>query len=408
MDQLKELRIDRSEKATGGSGGGSRWPWILVFLLLLAGAAWWFLLRGETTPEVQVASVRQVSPAAAMARSSVLDASGYVTARLQATVSSKVTGKILEVWVEEGLVVEEGQLLARLDDATARRQLALSEAQLSSAKSSVAETEVRLAEAELNLERTQRLVEGEVASQADLDAALAARDALAARLVSSREEVEVAGRVVELRRQELSDTEIRAPFSGVAVTKNAQPGEMISPVSAGGGFTRTGVCTLVDMNSLEIEVDVNESYIGRVKPGQKVTATLDAYPDWQIPASVITTVPTADRQKATVRVRIAFDQLDPRILPDMGVKVSFLEEGAVATVDDEAPPKLFIPSGAVREDGEQAVVFVLQGEVVERRAIQVQGESGDEVEVLSGLRAGEKVVLGEITLKDGDRVRIES
>jgi RND family efflux transporter MFP subunit len=404
MDRLKELRIDRQEKAPQPSGG-SRWP--LVLLLLLVGAAiFWFFGRRQGVPEVRLATVRSVSASAALAESSVLDASGYVTARLQATVSSKVTGKIVEVLVEEGMEVEEGQLLARLDDSIVKRQLALAVAQEKAAASTLAEIEVRLRKAELDRERSERLVEAKVATQAQLDSDIAERDALEARLASAREDLLVAGEAVELRRQELRDTEIRAPFSGVAVSKNAQPGEMISPISAGGGFTRTGVCTLVDMSSLEIVVDVNEAYIGRVRSDMPVTATLDAYPSWHIPASVITTVPTADRQKATVEVRIAFDALDPRILPDMGVKVSFLEEEPEVAESGEEQAKILVPASAVSREGENAVVFVLDGDTVERRAVKVEGE-GDELEVLAGLQDGERVVVsGHESLADGDEVRV--
>jgi RND family efflux transporter MFP subunit len=230
-------------------------------------------------------------------------------------------------------------------------------------------------------------------------------DALAARLERERVEVAVAERQLAIRRQELDDTVIRAPFAGVVVTKDAQPGEMISPVSAGGGFTRTGICTIVDMSSLEIEVDVNEAYINRVRSGQEVQATLDAYPDWRIDARVITPVPTADRQKATVKVRIAFGELDPRILPDMGVKVSFLAEEDTAEGGAAAAPTALVPEDAVRADGEQSVAFVFADERVERRAIRLGGRRGDRVEVVAGLSAGERVVVeGPPGLADGDRV----
>ncbi len=398
MDRLKELRIDRSEDTR--RGGGLALGILALLLLLAAGGGWWWVHRAAAA-EVTTAKVERI---AGRAEATVLDASGYVTARLKATVSSKITGKIVEVLVEEGMEIAEGQLLARLDDATHRRLLALAEAQLSAERRSLAETEVLLTDAERTVQRQRQLVAGAVSSQAQLDAAEASRDALAARLALGREEVVVAEREVELARQQLDDTLIRAPFAGVAVTKNAQPGEMISPVSAGGGFTRTGVCTLVDMGSLEIEVDVNEAYINRVSPGQRVTAVLDAYPDWRTPASVITTVPTADRQKATVRVRIAFDQLDPRILPDMGVKVSFLS--------DEQPeraagvrPRLTIPAAAVRNDGERDVVYVLRGDAVERRAVKLGARDGDRVDVEAGLAAGDQVVVeGPDDLADGDRV----
>ena len=393
MDRLKELRIDRSDKARRTGGG---WALVIAMLLMLAaGGGWWWYHRAAA--QVRVAEVEQVTAAAAeatvLAETTVLDASGYVTARLRATVSSKITGKIVEVLVEEGMEIAEDQLLARLDDSIAKRRLALAQAQLASAHRSLEETEVLLADAERTVGRLRKLVDGKVSSQAQLDTALAGRDALAARLAVGREQVTVAERQVEVRRQELDDTFIRAPFAGVAVTKNAQPGEMISPVSAGGGFTRTGICTLVDMGSLEIEVDVNEAYINRVQPDQRVVATLDAYPDWKIPASVIITVPTADRQKATVRVRIAFDQLDPRILPDMGIKVSFLSEEGDG--GGESRGRLTIPSRALRRDGSQDVVYVVDGEVAERRAVRVGSRSGDRV-----------VIEGPEDLADGDRVRV--
>ena len=410
MDRLKELRIDRSERPAKPAGRG-RWLLVAVLLLVAAGAvgAWWWSQQNRH-PLVLVAVAERIDRGAPTS-DTVLDASGYVTARRQATVSSKVTGKIVEVLVEEGMVIKEGQLLARLDDSLVSRQLALAKAELDASQGALAETEVRLAEAERNLSRSRELVTARVESQAALDTAQAEVDALRARIGLGHEQVTVAERVVALRQQELDDTEIRAPFAGVVVTKDAQPGEMISPVSAGGGFTRTGVCTLVDMASLEIEVDVNEAYINRVEPGQRVEATLDAYPDWKIPAAVIITVPTADRQKATVQVRIGFDRLDRRILPDMGIKVSFLAEPSSEEVAGaggaETGSTIAIPAEALRRDGERDVVFVLAGDTVERRAVAV-ARRGDRVEIEAGLEVGEQVVVeGPDDLADGDRVRLE-
>jgi RND family efflux transporter MFP subunit len=319
-------------------------------------------------------------------------------------VSSKITGKMAEVLVEEGMEVKQGQVLARLDDSIQTRNLALAEAQLESARSAVEESRVRLKEAEINLRRVKELVEREVNSPATLDSAQASVDSLKARIDVGIEDVDVAEKLVILRRQELEDTVIRAPFDGVAISKDAQPGEMVSPVSAGGGFTRTGVSTIVDMSSLEIEVDVNEAYINRVESGQRVEAVLDAYPDWRIPAKVITTIPAADRQKATVRVRVGFDELDPRILPDMGVKVTFLgsEEGS----EEIQRRRILIPRAAMRRDGGRDVVFVVPNEHVERRAVRLGVVSGEEVEVVSGLSAGERVVVeGPDDLADGDRIK---
>lgn len=398
---LDDLRIDRSDSDTGG-GRGRLWI-LLVALALLGLAGWWWLSRPRPV-EVKTVSarLREGNPAAAGA---VLNASGYVTARRQATVSSKITGKVVDVLVEEGMEIREGQVLARLDDSIVRKELALTEARLNAQRRELAETEVRLREAKLSQQRMRRLLEQGVTTQAQADTANAEVDSLAARLEVGRQEVTVAEREVALRRQDVEDTVIRAPFSGVAVSKDAQPGEMISPVSAGGGFTRTGICTLVDMRSLEIEVDVNESYIQRVRPGQKALATLDAYPDWQIPSRVIMPVPTADRQKATVRVRLAFEGLDPRILPDMGVKVAFLgEEPAGGAAPTRA---VVVPRAAVRKDGGRDVVFVVQGEKVERRAVGLSPAPGDEAVVISGLSGGERVVVeGPAELKDGDLVSV--
>ena len=411
-DRLAELRIDRSDADRRPPPRGRGW---IVGLLLVAvvgaGAAWW-LLRPHP---VVVAAVPVVSVAPGSAGGAVLNASGYVTPRRRATVSAKVTGKVVEVRIEEGMKVEAGEVLARLDDAAARAQLALAEAQLAATRQALAETEVRLAEAEKTRRRTRELLAGGIATQADLDAAEASADALAAQLETGRQQVTVGERQVAVRRQELDDTVIRAPFAGIVVSKDAQPGEMISPVSAGGGFTRTGIGTVVDMASLEIEVDVNESYINRVQPGQRVEATLDSYPDWRIPAHVILPVPTADRQKATVKVRVGFDQLDPRILPDMGVKVAFLAApeggappGTAAADGTPAAPRLVVPRAALRKDGDADVVFVVAGDRVERRAVKPGSETTAGIEVLAGLAAGERVVTeAPATLADGDRVQVK-
>jgi RND family efflux transporter MFP subunit len=403
-DRLSELRIDRDTRARSGGPRVLLISLAAILVLGAAGAAYW--RSQQRAPEVRLATVEVTAPGESM-RGAVLDASGYVVARRKATVSSKVTGKIVAANVEEGMVVSEGQVLARLDDSLISRQLALAESQVETARRGLAETEVLLREAQINLGRTRELVEGEVGTQAALDADQAAVDALAARLERERVEIAVAERQLAIRRQELDDTIIRAPFAGVVVTKDAQPGEMISPVSAGGGFTRTGICTIVDMSSLEVEVDVNEAYINRVRPGQEVQATLDAYPDWRIDARVITPVPTADRQKATVKVRIAFAELDPRILPDMGVKVSFLADETAAASGSVAAPAALVPEDAVRAEGEQSIAFVFGGETVERRAIKVGGRRGDQVEVIAGLSAGEQVVVdGPADLADGDRVSV--
>jgi RND family efflux transporter MFP subunit len=404
-DDLASLRIDQSSRA----GGGRRGVWVVLGIaaLALAGAGWYWSQRVEAA-EVRTAAVATRNGGAG-APGAVLNASGYVTARRRATVSSKVTGKVLEVFVEEGKPVRAGQVLARLDDAQVRAALAVAEAQLEAARRGAAEDEARLREAELTLGRRAQLVEQQVIGKAELDSARAEVESLKARIALAQQQVKVSESLVSQRRTDLADMAVRAPFDGVAISKDAQPGEMISPVSAGGGFTRSGIGTIVDMSSLEIEVDVSESYINRVHPNQPVEAVLDAYPDWRIPGHVITTVPSADRQKATVRVRIAFEGLDPRILPDMGVKVSFLTERAPAAASDAAPrARLLAPKAAVRSVEGRDVVFVVHDGRVERRAVTAGGADGDQVEIVSGLTAGEQVVIdGPATMKDGDKVTVK-
>jgi RND family efflux transporter MFP subunit len=401
-DDLAALRIERTPERRSPA----RWIGWIVALLILAGgatAAWrWFTRERPTEVQVSAVTARTAGTQAA-----VLNASGYVTARRRATISSKITGKVVEVNIEEGMAVKEGQVLARLDDANARAALSLAEAQAEAARRAVAENEVRLAEARVTLRRRQQLVKDGLATVAELDQAQADVDSIAARVAATLQQVQVAERQTAVQQTDLDNTIIRAPFSGIAISKDAQPGEMVSPVSAGGGFTRTGISTIVDMRSLEIEVDVNEAYINRVNAGQDVSAVLDAYPDWQIPAHVITMVPTADRQKATVLVRIGFKALDPRILPDMGVKVTFLRQDA-ETPALSGQPTMLVPKAAVRTENGKTTVFVLRGESVERRAVTLGGADGDRVEVIAGAQTGEQVVAPvPATLQDGMKVVVK-
>jgi RND family efflux transporter MFP subunit len=397
---LDQLRIERKPEKES-----SKWFWLVGILLLIAGAvvAWLYWYSPITVIEVRTAVARELKSQAA---GTVLNASGYVTARRQATVSSKFTGKVTEVLIEEGMLVETGQVLARLDDSNVSASFELARAQLVSAQKGLKETETLLNEAQINFERSRRLVERNLASEAELDRSRALAGSLTAQLERKHADVKVAERQLDIYRQQMEDMIIRAPFSGVIVAKNAQPGEMISPVSAGGGFTRTGIGTIVDMNSLEIEIDVNEAYINRVAAGQKVVATLDAYPDWKIPCHVIAIIPTADRQRATVEVRVGFDELDPRILPDMGVKVAFQDAALSGEDQDRRLAGILLPKSAVRRaDGRDYVLIVSDG-LIERRAV-AQGDSrGAEAVLISGVSPGESVVIeGPAELADGMRVR---
>jgi RND family efflux transporter MFP subunit len=400
---LSELRIDRASRTPAPKR--ARWPWLLLAMALalaLATLAW--ALR---TPPISVrtASVQTVAGDAPRSAASVLDASGYVTARRIATVSSKITGKVLEVLIEEGQAVRDGELLARLDATDAAAQYALSEAQLAAARSEVARAQAQLTLAEQTLTRQRDLAARQLVAAAALDEAIAGRDALAAQLQNARNGVRVASQALALARIGLDNTEIRAPFAGVITVKAAQPGEMISPVSAGGGFTRTGIGTVVDMDSLEIQVDVNESFIGRVKPKQNVEAVLNAYPDWRIPAEVIAIVPTADRSKATVKVRIAFLERDARIVPDMGVRVSFLGTALPAAPGSAAPSMISVPAEAVLTRGGKEVAFVVRDGLAARREVSADPARDGQRRIHRGLAAGERVVLSApAELEDGSKV----
>ena len=387
-ESIQQLKIDRSAPPPGAS----RWPWLLTVAgVAIVGAIIWVLvgaLGGVVEVETDVA---RKPPSAAIA-SSVLDASGYVVARRQATISSKVTGKVLEVLVEEGMRVEKDQIVARLDDTTQQAQLAVAAAQAEASRAALEEISAQLRNAGLERDRQRDLARRGLTSQSALDSVEAVFDELAARLATGRENVEVAESNVLLAQDALSNMTIRAPFAGMVVTKNAQPGEMISPISAGGGFTRTGICTIIDNDSLEIEVDVNEAYIQRVSSGQRVSAVLDAYPDWRIPSEVIAIIPTADRQKATVRVRIGFLERDDRILRDMGVKVSFLGSDSPTSTTAEVQG-VMIPGAALRSDENGDFVWIVRNGAVERRSIELGGpRDRPQLLIKTGLAAGDSVV----------------
>lgn len=398
---LDRLRIDRESAPT--SPRRVPWVWLLV-VLLLTSVVWW--MKGSfgsaRAVEVRVTQVREVS-GTTVART-VLNASGYVTARREATVSAKQTGKVVEVLVEEGSRVEANQILARLDASNLIANKVYAEAQRAAAKSAIKETQALLKQAESAYKRTLDLINAKIATVSDLDKSESDFRSLQAREQRQQLEVTVVEKGIGLWDQQLEDMIIRAPFAGVVTAKNAQPGEVISPMSAG-GFTRTGICTLVDMESLEVEVDVNESYINRVAAGQPVEATLDAYPEWKIPAKVIAIIPTADRQKATVRVRVGFESLDPRMLPQMGVKVGFRNaEEPAATV--ATGPRMVVPRSAIQERDGKQIAWVLRGDRVERRAVRIESYSSQEVQVVAGLNSGDRLVLDPpLSLSDGGLAR---
>src|SRR5271155_3829457 len=397
---LGSLRIGEAQRKPGSTGKFFRIAAALLgVLVIVTGAV--FAFRNQK-PVVEVA----IAQKAVAGRPALLNASGYVTPRRRATIAAKITGRVTAVNFDEGMHVHEGFVLATLDDSDVRRALDSATADRNATEASIADLEVQLKYAQLELHRALELQAAGVQSQEARDNAGRAADSLRAKIALAKQQVLAAEARIREAQQAVDNCVIRAPFDGIAVSKDAQLGEMVSPISAGGGFTRTGIATIVDMNSNEIEVDVNEAYIARVLPDQPVTAILDAYPDWQIPSKVRTVIPTADRQKATVKVRISFLKLDPRILPDMGVKVSFL--GSEPDQQVGVAPAALVPSGAVRDESGRKIVFLVKDNQLERRAVTVGNTRGSDAEIVAGLTAGDTVVVkGPADLHDGQAVQIK-
>jgi RND family efflux transporter MFP subunit len=402
---LGSLRIHEGQRKGSKLGKG-----LAIFfggLVLLGGIAGGVYAFWNQKPLVEVTTVR--NPAGAGGREALLNASGYVTPRRRATIAAKITGRVTGVFFDEGTRVREGQLLASLDDSDVRKALDSAKADRDSAQAGIADWQVQLRNAQTELRRADQLQKAGVQTQEQLDNAGTTVDSLKAKIELAKAQVAGSQARIQEAQQAVDNCTIKAPFAGIVVSKDAQVGEMVSPISAGGGFTRTGIATIVDMNSNEIEVDVNESYIARVKDGQHVTAILDAYPDWEIPSHVRTIIPTADRQKATVKVRISFDKLDPRILPDMGIKVTFLGEKPKEEPGAKAAKAIpLIPQSAVRDDGGKKVVFLVKDDHLERRAITLGGSRGSDTEVVAGLAVGDTVVVnGPAELHDGQTVAVK-
>ena len=403
---LKELRIDR-----GAAPPPSRKPWALAFAalaLIAVGVGLWFVFAGPAAAAVKTATAQPMTNSA-MSAASVLDATGYVTARRSATVSAQITGTLTELHIEEGEHVEVGQVLAKLDDTAQRAALAQAQAQASAAQAQLANYQAQLAQAMRDVKRMDDMVARKLVSQQATEQARTQVETLTAQVEAQHKQIDLTQALVRAAQVQLDYCTVRAPFAGVIIAKAAQVGEIVSPFSAGGGFTRTGVGTIVDMDSLEIEVDVNEAYINRVVPNGRVESVLNAYPDWKIPSHVIAIIPTADRSKATVKVRIAIEQKDTRIVPDMGVRVSFLEDRKPEAQAQAAPRGVLVPIAALRKDGDKDVVFVLKDGRAQRRAVTLGGSVGDTRQVLSGVSAGENVITeAPADLKDGAKAEVKS
>jgi RND family efflux transporter MFP subunit len=402
IHDLGSLRIE--ERHRSSSSWGKRLALFFGLLVVLAGLTGAVFTFWNQKPVVDVAVIQKSANSGG--REALLNASGYVTPRRRATIAAKITGRVTGVFFDEGTHVAQNQLLATLDDSDVRKALQAARADYDASKAAIADYEVQLKNARIQLRRAEQLQNAGVQTQEQLDNARTNADSLQAKIALAQSQAISSEARIQQAQQAVDNCTIRSPYTGIVVSKDAQVGEMVSPVSAGGGFTRTGIATIVDMNSNEIEVDVNESYIARVQPGQPVTAVLDAYPDWEIPSRVRTIIPSADRQKATVKVRVSFLKLDPRILPDMGIKVTFLgaeqkkEAGAAAAA-------ILIPQSAVRDDNGKPIVFLVKDDKVERRAVTLGGNRGSDREVIAGVTAGDTLVVkGPGNLRDGQNVEV--
>ena len=399
---LGSLRIE--DRHRSGSTWGKRLAIFFGLLVVLSGLSGAIFTFWNQKPVVEVAVVQKSANNGG--REALLNASGYVTPRRRATIAAKITGRVTGVFFDEGTHVAENQLLATLDDSDARKALNAARADYEASKAAIADFEVQLKNARIQLHRAEQLQNAGVQTQEQLDNARTNADSLQAKIALAQSQVVSADTRIQEAQQAVDNCTIRAPYAGIVVSKDAQVGEMVSPVSAGGGFTRTGIATIVDMNSNEIEVDVNESYISRVQDGQPVTAILDAYPDWEIPSRVRTIIPSADRQKATVKVRISFLKLDPRILPDMGIKVTFLGAEQKKAAGANAAT-ILIPKSAVHEENGQKIVFLVKDDKTERRAVTLGASRGSDTEVIAGVSVGDTVVVkGSENLRDGQSVAI--
>jgi RND family efflux transporter MFP subunit len=401
VGDISALKIDDSSRSSRPSRWARWFAVVIGVLVVVTGGV--FALKGRK-PEVEVTTVHASSAPAGGA--TLLNASGYVTPRRRSTIAAKITARVEQIYAEEGMHVQQGQVLAVLDQSDVRVRLDQAIADRESIKAQQTDLEVNLANAERELARTQELTKALVSTPQALDAARTLVQSYQARIAQNKRQIEAADKRIAVSQQDIDNCTVRAPYAGIVVSKDAQRGEMVSPVSAGGGYTRTGIATLVDMNSLEVEVDVNENYIARVKTNQPVASILDAYPDWRIASHVRTIIPSADRQKATVKVRISFDQLDPKILPDMGVKVSFLDEAKPS--QQQSVPKIVVPKDSVSQDNGSAVVYLFKDGAVERRAVKLGEVRGTEQEIVAGLVDGDKIVSkNAASLRDGQQVSVK-
>jgi RND family efflux transporter MFP subunit len=403
---LDQLRIDRSEAPV--QQRASVWRrWIIVIgaaVVIAAAVVIWMFVFARGGVPVRAVTVKSVAMGGAPSTGgSLLDASGYVVALREATVSGKNTYKVVEVLIQEGQAVKQGEVIARLDDTNARAALEQSKAQVKQLETAVAAAKLADDDARPIFQRNQKQLAEGLISQEAFDASKSTYDAAHTAALVAEGNLAVARAAVEVNQRYEDDTVIKAPFDGVVTVKNAQPGEIVSPYFSGGG----GIAKIVDMDSLEVDVDVSENYINRVHPKQPATITLNAYPEWQIPAEVIAVIPTADRSKATVKVRVGFKQKDPRVVPEMGARVAFLDDAAVSASGSVPVPSVVVPADAVQTNGESGTVFVINGDVVEKRTVRLGARDESNQTILSGLQPGAMLAVGDFNrLADGSRIHI--
>ncbi len=409
---LERLRIDRGE-GPATTTLPRRWKGpviigIIVLLLLLGGGAavWYFIADSDAVPVKSAIAAAVPTQAGPAAGRTLLDASGYVVALRQASVSANSIYKVNELLVQAGDTVKKDQVLARLDDSKTKAALEQSQAQVKQLSAVLDAARVQAADLRPGFVRDQAQLKEGLVSQDAFDAAKATYDAAEQAVTVAEQNLAVAKASAVLNQRYQDDTIVRSPFDGVVTIKSAQPGEIVSPQFSGGG----GVAKIVDMDSLEVDVDVSENFISRVHPKQPASITLNAYPDWHIPAEVIAIVPTADRSKATVEVRVAFKQKDARVLPEMGARVSF-QDDAPPTASNSAPAvvssAVVVPPEAVQTEGDNSAVFVIDGHTVQRHVVQLGVKDSTGQTILSGLDSGATVAIGDFTkLHDGVRIKV--
>jgi RND family efflux transporter MFP subunit len=399
---LEALRLSRHDSDLQPGRSRRRRTIIITFLVFLVAAFvfWWIFSGSFLSPKVRVAPVIKMYPAQAI---TLLNASGYVVAQHKASVSSKSTGRLAYLGVEEGSRVKKGAVIARLENADLIAARDRAAANLNAAKATLEQAEAELTDARLNYRRLKQLLAQNLIARQDYDTAAARDQKAAAGVANAQANIKAAAAALNEAQTAVEYALIRAPFDGVVLTKNAEVGEVVAPFGAALN-ARAAVATMADMNSLMVEADVAEANIHQVKVGQPVEVLLDALPGVRFPGKVHMIVPTADRSKATIMVKVAFDTLDSRILPEMSAKVAFLFRPLKA--QEEQPRLVVNPKALVQRNGRR-IAFVLKNQKVQAVPIEVGPQLGDWVEVLGGLQEGDKVVVQPPkNLRNGDRVRV--